>query len=143
MENEVKGKPLRKSLNVSGQEIHVMVNPRNVMIGDKVTEIHQPRITTVEPIATVENLIGRENMRHRNVAVYSRRDTEDEAVQAVLEGKGDVALVSALPEEHLTEESSIMVLATIDATGALPNSTLHLIGRKEVLPTSANPTNVA
>lgn len=143
MENEKKGKPQRKLLTVGGQEISVMVNPRDIMLGDKTTEIHQPRITTVEPISVVENLLGAENMRHRNVAAYSRRDTEDEAVQAVIEGKGDLALVSELHEEHLSEESSIMVLATIDDTGLLPNSALHLIGRKEALPTSANPTNVA
>lgn len=142
MENEKKGKPQRKLLTVGGQEIAVMVNPRYVMLGDKETQIHQPRITTAEPIDAVENLLGRENMRHRNVAVYSRRDTEDEAVQAVIEGRGDVALVSTLPEAHLTEESSIMVLATIDETGSLPNGTLHLIGRKEVMPAQANTVNV-
>ena len=141
MENGKKIGAKMKKLTVAGKEVSVHVHPRTVMMGDKEQVVHKTRITTPESLTTVEEVIGRNNMVHRDMASYSRRETDAEAVQAVLDGSGDAALVSALPEQHLGEESPLVLLATIDSAGTLPPSTFHLIGRKEIpLVTTEHPT---
>lgn len=142
MEKEKKYKAQRKQITIGGQEVSILVEPRVVRFGDTDKVIHKPRITTTHSLGIVEGLVGEYKMRHQDVATYSPRDTEEEAVQAVLDGRGDVAIVNTLPEHHLGEESTLMVLATIDQTGSLPNSTLHLIGRREIVPEQSSITVV-
>lgn len=131
MNNEKDLEQVRKNLTVGGHEISILVQPRAVSFGDSEQVVQKPRITTTLPLGDVEELVGRDKMRYQNAAIYSPRDTEEEAITAVIEKRGDMAIVNSVPEQHIGENSPLMVLATLTNTGFVSDGAIHIIGRRE------------